>query len=197
MKRIVAALAGLQLLAAVPASAQGPAGSALVVPYRINAGDELEIFVWGEERLQRAVRVLPDGTFSFPLVGKIVALNSLPTEVESKITAGLAPQYRGAVPKVTVSVRSPAGMQFSVIGKVRSPGTFTPGRYVNALEAMSFAGGPTEFAELGNIIIVRKAGGTGLNAVRVNLKDVLNGSPRNLTPSAIPQIRGGDTVIVP
>lgn len=35
-------------------------------PYRINAGDELEINVWGEERLQRTVRVLPDGTFSFP-----------------------------------------------------------------------------------------------------------------------------------
>ena len=32
--------------------------------YRINPGDELEIYVWGEERLSRDIKVLPDGTFS-------------------------------------------------------------------------------------------------------------------------------------
>ena len=34
--------------------------------YRINPGDELEILVWGDERLHRSTRVLPDGTFAFP-----------------------------------------------------------------------------------------------------------------------------------
>ena len=140
--------------------------------------------------------MLPDGTLSFPLVGKVNALNGLPSEVEAKITAGLQAQYRGAVPLVTLSVRTTTGMQFSVIGKVRNPGTFTPGRYVNALEALSFAGGPTEFAKLGEIIIVRKAG-SGLGAVNVRLGDALKGSSRNLSPDAIPQIQGGDTVIVP
>jgi polysaccharide export outer membrane protein len=129
------------------AQRQGPPTPA--TPYRINPGDELEVFVWGEERLQREVRVLPDGTFTFPLVGRIDALNALPGDLEARITRGLQPQYRGAVPQVTVSVKSPAGLQFSVVGKVRNPGTFTPGRYVNALEALSFAGGPTEFAQLG------------------------------------------------
>lgn len=195
MRSIIAAFA-LLLLSSIPVGAQVPSGGASVTPYRINPGDDLEIFVWGEERLQRTVRVLPDGTFSFPLVGKVNALNSLPTEVESKITAGLETQYRGAVPQVTVTVRTTTGMQFSVIGKVRNPGTFTPGRYVNALEALSFAGGPTEFAKLGEIIIVRKAG-SRLGAVSVRLSDALKGSPRSLSPDAIPQIQGGDTVIVP
>ena len=31
-------------------------------PYRINPGDELEVLVWGDERLQRTVLVLPDRT---------------------------------------------------------------------------------------------------------------------------------------
>lgn len=200
MRRTVAVLAVLHLiatsLAASPAIAQAQASATPVTSYRINPGDDLDIFVWGEERLQRTVRVLPDGTFSFPLVGKVNALNSLPTEVEAKISAGLEAQYRGAVPQVTVSVRSTTGMQFSVIGKVRSPGTFTPGRYINALEALSFAGGPTEFAQLGDIIIVRKVG-SGLQTVNVRLADALKGSSRNLTTAAIPQIQGGDTVIVP
>lgn len=200
MRRIVPFLVFFYMIAtpwtSSPAVAQAPSASPPVTAYRINPGDDLDIFVWGEERLQRTVRVLPDGTFSFPLVGKVNALNSLPTEVEAKISAGLEAQYRGAVPQVTVSVRTTTGLQFSVIGKVRSPGTFTPGRYINALEALSFAGGPTEFAQLSNIIIVRKMG-SGLQTVNVRLADALKGSARNLTAAAIPQIQGGDTVIVP
>ena len=76
--------------------------------YRINAGDEIEVMVWGDERLQRVVRVLPDGTFAFPLVGQIVAAGQLPSDLERIISAALRPQYRGAVPQVTVSVKNPS-----------------------------------------------------------------------------------------
>lgn len=171
---------------------------ATATPYRINTGDEIEIFVWGEERLQRVIRVLPDGSFSFPLVGRVEALGRLPSELEAVIAKGLENQYRGDVPQVTVSVRNPSGFQFSIIGKVRGPGTFTPNRYVNVLEALSLAGGPTEFAQLGNIIIVRKDG-ENLQTFRVRLTDLLRGAPsdNDLSPRAIPQLRGGDTVIVP
>ena len=44
---------------------------------RKRAGDEIEIYVWGDERLQRVMKVLPDGSVSFPLVGRIDALNKL------------------------------------------------------------------------------------------------------------------------
>ena len=60
------------------ASQAAPAG----VAYRINPGDELDVLVWGDERLQRSVRVLPDGTFAFPLVGQVVAAGRLPSELE-------------------------------------------------------------------------------------------------------------------
>ena len=192
-----ALLGVLTVQAGVPIAAQGTAGEA-IAPYRVNPGDELEVFVWGEERLQRKVRVLPDGTFVFPLIGQVIAVNRLPTELAGEISRRLQSQYSGAVPQVTVSVSAPAGMQFSVVGKVRNPGTFSPSRYVNALEALSLAGGPTEFAELGNVLIIRKSG-NGLTTIRVRLSDMLKGSPTagDLTASRIPQIQGGDTVIVP
>ncbi|MDR6788454.1 polysaccharide export outer membrane protein [Sphingomonas sp. BE138] len=194
----------LLLLPALPASAQqqtaarpqAAAQPAALAAYRINPGDELDIFVWGEERLQRTVRVLPDGTFSFPLVGKVDALNALPGEIEARITKGLESQYRTAVPQVTVSVKTPAGLQFSVLGKVRSPGSFNPGRYVNVLEALSFAGGPAEFAQLGNVVIIRKTP-TGAQAIRVKLNDILKGSVSDVSNDSLPLVRGGDTVIVP
>lgn len=165
-----------------------------IKPYTINTGDEVEIYVWGEERLQRVVRILPDGTFAFPLVGRILAAGKLPAQIETEITEGLKPQYRGEVPQVTVSVRAPSGLQFSVIGQVKGPGTFTPGRYVNIIEALALAGGPAEFANLDNVTIVRKAGNS-IRTIKARLAGAFKG--RDLSSESIVQIEGGDTVIVP
>lgn len=191
-----AVLAAAIMVVSLPSVAIAQQTVAPGVAYRINPGDELEISVWGDERLQRSVRVLPDGTFAFPLVGQISAVGRLPSELERIITSGLQPQYRGPVPQVTVSVKNPTGFQFSVIGKVRSPGTFTPGRYVNALEALGIAGGPTEFADVANARIIRKSG-QQIQTIRVRLNDILRGNTGSLTPSDLPQIQSGDTLVVP
>lgn len=184
------------LICAVGASAQVNPRAPATTPYRINAGDELEVLVWGDERLQRDVLVLPDGTFAFPLVGQVNAAGHLPSEIERVITAGLQPQYKGPVPQVTVSVKKPSGYQFSVIGKVRAPGTFTPGRYVNALEAIAIAGGPSEFAQTSNVKIIRKAGDQ-LFVLPIRLQDALRGDTSRLGPDDIPRIESGDTLVVP
>jgi len=189
------------LLGSVAALAQGtvpapPSATVASTPYRINPGDELEVLVWGDERLQRSVLVLPDGTFAFPLVGQVNAAGRLPAEIERVITAGLQPQYKGPVPQVTVSVKRPSGYQFSVIGKVRSPGTFTPGRYVNALEALAIAGGPAEFANTGGARLIRKYGDRMI-AVPLRLQDALRGDTARLSQNEIPRIQSGDTLVVP
>ena len=165
--------------------------------YRISAGDELEIYVWGEERLQRKVKVLPDGTIAFPLVGQIKVQGYLPSEVEAAITSGLSAQYVGAVPQVTVSVVAPAGMQFSVMGRVKAPGTFTPGRYVNILEALSMAGGPGEFANLDNVLIIRKSG-EQLTTLTARLAPLFKPGTdtKDVERANILRIETGDTVIV-
>src|SRR6476620_11404620 len=200
MKKFLAYMIALVLLAFAPVASHaqsqpapaGPAGPA----YRINPGDDLEIMVWGDERLQRVVRVLPDGSFSFPLVGQVMAAGMLPTDLARIITTGLRPQYRDVVPQVTVSVKNPGGYQFSVIGKVKSPGTFTPGRYVNALEAIGIAGGPTEFAETSRIRIIRKVGGM-VQTIPVQVAAALKGDFGNMGPAEIPQLQSGDTLVVP
>ena len=172
-----------------------PSATSAGTPYRINPGDQLQIMVWGDERLQRSVLVLPDGTFAFPLVGQVNAAGKLPSEIERAITIGLQPQYKGPVPQVTVSVEKASGYQFSVVGKVRSPGTFTPGRYVNALEALAIAGGPSEFANTNAIRLIRKAGDR-IFVISVRIQDALRGDTR-LNATDIPRIESGDTMVVP
>lgn len=175
----------------------GAASTSTDSTYRINAGDELEIYVWGEERLQRKVKVLPDGTMAFPLVGQIKVQGYLPSEVEGLITKGLSAQYVGAVPQVTVSVVAASGMQFSVMGRVKSPGTFSPGRYVNVLEALSMAGGPGEFANLDNVLIIRKSD-EQLTTLNVRLAPLFKTGvdAKDVARANILRIETGDTVIV-
>jgi polysaccharide biosynthesis/export protein len=166
--------------------------------YRISPGDQLDVYVWGDERLQRPMSVLPDGTFGFPLAGTVTAGGHTPNEVEQELSRLLAPQYKGVAPQVTVSVKQPSGMQVSVVGKVRSPGTFSPIRYVTLLDILALAGGPTEFADVGNIVILRHQG-TRTSVVRGRLGSVLKGRPSDeaLTGEGNPQLMAGDTVVVP
>ena len=190
-------LAFAALQAARAAASTPPAARNLPV-YRINPGDELEINVWREDQLQRTVKVLPDGSISFPLVGSIQGAGRTTKEIEQFISAGLAGKYvDGNVPDVTVAVRNPAGLQFSVIGKVKSAGTFTPGRYVTLLEALTLAGGTDEFASLDSIVIIRKTEG-GLVTIPARLSGILRSKSISAEAvRAIPMIESGDTVIVP
>lgn len=179
------------------AIAQATPDDAQVSDYRINPGDTLEIYVWGEERLQRQVNVLPDGTIAFPLVGQIPVAGMLPQELEARIRAGLADQYRGDVPQTTVSV-APTGLQFSVMGRVNSPGSFQPGRYVNVLEALSLAGGPNEFANLNDVVIIRK-NGDRVRTLKVRMGPLFDKgvSTQDVERANLVRIESGDTVIVP
>lgn len=205
--RLIATLATLAgagglCLGAVTAMGQQTGGStatglAQSKAYRINSGDDLEVNVWGEERLQREVRVLPDGTFTFPLVGQIVAINKLPSEVAAEITRGLKTQYRDNVPTVTVSVKGISGFQFAVTGKVRAPGIFTPSRYVNVLDALIMAGGPAEFANVDNVVVLRKTGNGHINPIKVHLSRVFKGNASASDMANLPELESGDTVIVP
>lgn len=191
--------------AAIAALRTNPAAGTPVAPsavnrggYRISPGDQLDIYVWGDERLQRTLGVLPDGSFAFPLAGTVSAAGRNPSEIEAELSRLLAPQYKGVPPQVTVSVRQPSGMQVSVIGKVRAPGTFSPTRYVSVLEAMAMAGGATDFADVGNIIILRRAGDRTA-VIRAHLTNILKGRPsdEDLSSGGVPQLIAGDTVVVP
>lgn len=187
----------LLLFAAIPAaSAEAAPPPPASRAYTVNPGDQIDIYVWGEERLQRSMKVLPDGTFSFPLAGRITAQGLTTTEIEQAITKGLASQYNGQPPQVTVSVSQPMGYVFSIIGRVKGPGNFTPGRYVNIVEAIAMAGGPDEFANLDNVTIIHKTA-NGLVAQRVRLNSTMKGNISEVSANAIPQLEVGDTVIVP
>jgi polysaccharide biosynthesis/export protein len=205
--RFRAILCGLALVAAL--SAPRPlwaSGEAIGAPaarddaqYRINAGDELDIMVWGEDRMQRSVRVQPDGSFSFPLAGRIIAAGSTTGAVTQAIREQLAEKYRNGAPDVTVSVRDSAGMRFYVIGKVRNAGSYAAGKGVDIVQALSLAGGLAEFADVKGAVILRQTP-EGQVVERIRIAQILKGSRRlraGALPEPIPVLRSGDTLVIP
>lgn len=188
---VVAAI--VALLMATPALAQQTRA------YQVNAGDVLEVFVWGEDKLQRDVRVLPDGTFAFPLAGTIRAEGRTAEDIGTEIRTRIQGQFRETLPEVTVTVKDTAGMRVYVVGKVRAPGSYSIGRYLNALQALALAGGPAEFADVDNAIILSETP-TGQKAERVRLSDLLKGGKRleeGQQTQYLQPLRSGDVLVIP
>ena len=194
MNTIIVKLLAITLCAsAVAANAQE---SQDVVPstdraiYRINAGDTLEISVWKEEDLQREVLVRPDGGFSFPLAGEILAEGRTVREIREDLESRLSRFIPDLVS--TVTVVAVTGNSIFVIGQVNKPGTFIMNPVLDVMQALSLAGGMTPFASLKNIRILRREDGVQ-TAIRFDFTDVAEG--RSLEQNI--QLRSGDVVVVP
>lgn len=157
--------------------------------YRINPGDLLEISVWGEEDLQREVRVRPDGAFSFPLAGEILARGRTPTEVRQDLDSRLSRYVPDLVTTVTVTATD--GNQIFVIGQVTMPGRFVMNPALDVVQALSLAGGMTPFADVKNIVILRRQG-TRQTAMNFDYTEVSTG--RSLDQNIV--LRSGDVVVV-
>ncbi len=124
--------------------------------YLLNAGDVLNISVWNEEALQKQVIVLPDGMISFPLAGELEAQGKTVSELQTALKQNLT-EYL-ADPVVTVSVTSVSGNTIHILGKVTNPGIFVMNQPIDAIQALSLAGGLSPYAKENDIIVLRRSG---------------------------------------
>ena len=181
-------LSVLALSASQAALAQG--ASAPREPYTINPGDLLEISVWKELDLQRQVLVRPDGAFSFPLSGDVVAVDRTVEAVRQELTERLSTFIPDLV--VTVTVAEINGNKIYVIGQVNSPGQFVVNPRVDVIQALAIAGGMTPFAESNDIKILRRRNGAQ-TILRFRYNDIIKGL--NLEQNVLLEV--GDVVLVP
>jgi polysaccharide export outer membrane protein len=175
---------------------QSPAGNEAVESlvaddsYIIQPGDALKISVWKEPSLLTEALVRPDGVLTFPLVGDIVAsgrtVQQLKTELAAKLTKYVPD------PVLTVSVTRALGNKIYVVGKVNRPGEYVSNRRIDVMQALAMAGGPTPFASVNKIKILRRENGV-LKSIPFRYSDVAKG--KKLEQNII--VRGGDVIVVP
>lgn len=194
--RRLVCLGGFFALVAVaaPQSAEKPAvdSPASVAPgYRIGAGDVLGVVVWKEpEASVPDVTVRPDGKISIPLLGELEVQGRTTSELQKIIAQKLVPFIKDA--DVTVLVRSVQSEKIYVLGAVRREGAVKLTGPMTVLQALSEAGGMSEYAKRTKVYILRMESGKQVK-IPFNYKEVLSGKH----PEQNILVQPGDTIVVP
>lgn len=158
--------------------------------YTVYPGDVLQVSVWKENDLQLIVLVRPDGGMSLPLIGEVQAAGKTVQALRDELTKRFSVFVPDAV--VTVGVNQLLGNKIYVLGKVTRPGEFPINRYIDVMQALSMAGGTTPFAELNDIVILRRDGDKQ-QAIDFKYDQVSRG--KHLEQNII--LQSGDVVVVP
>ncbi len=198
------------MLAVVPAKAQGTTSShqtaQSAVPamadetvkksatadpnYVIGAQDVLDINVWKEPDVSRVVPVRPDGKISLPLLNDVQAAGLTPAQLATQITESLKKYVTN--PQVTVIVTTINSQRVYILGEVTRPGAFPLIPGMSVLQALSSAGGFTQFAKVKSIFVRRLENGKETK-YPFNYKEVISGKK----PEQDILLKAGDTIVVP
>jgi protein involved in polysaccharide export with SLBB domain len=145
--------------------------------YRLDTGDRLRIFVYGQPNLSRLYAVDQSGNISVPLIGAVRARGLSTYQLEGAIKGRLARQYvRDPVVNVDVQQNRP----FYILGEVRNAGQFP---YVTGMTiemAVATAGGYSERANERTVRLTRR----------------MDGVPRSIDATPDTEIVPGDTIYV-
>ena len=124
--------------------------------YKLRHGDALMVSVWRDEALRMEVRVLPDGSITFPLAGRVEVVGLSTPEVEARVAEKLKKYI--PVPVVTVAITATDGNQVYVLGKVVRPGAVTLiSPETTVLQMLSQVGGLDRFADGNSIRVLRNS----------------------------------------
>lgn len=158
--------------------------------------DLLEITVWKNPDLSRVTPIRPDGLISIPIIGDVQAAGLTADALAHRIADRLK-QFVAGSPAVSVSVKELNSYSVFVLGEVSKPGKYQAKSYVTLLQAISIAGGFTEFAKKNKlqVVRVRPNGDHKLHEIRIPVRydDLVagRGEPGNII------LLSGDTVVVP
>jgi polysaccharide export outer membrane protein len=175
--------------ATTPQAAPPVPEEAASADYQIGPQDILRVTVYGHDDLTQTVLVQPDGTFTFPLIGRVKASDNTPAELEKKIVTLLAKGYIRN-PQVTVVVQEFRSKTVYVVGEVARPGPYPLSGHTMLVEVLAKAG-PTANAGA-EVVIVRPPKGVAVNgpllptevAAGTDGSGTAGGAPAAATPAS-------------
>lgn len=156
----------------------------------VGTGDVFDVRVFGEEELTGDYRVGQDGTIDFPFIGRIVVSGLEPGAIATLITTQLREGNYLVQPHVSVLVREYNSKRVSVLGAVRTPGTYPLRSGMGVVEAIGMAGGCTTLANRDATTITRNTNGE-LHRYSAPVDRITDGQEQDVP------LRAGDIIRVP
>lgn len=158
--------------------------------YLIGPTDKLTIEVWKNPELSLDVPVRPDGKISVPLLDDVQAAGLTPLELKEVLTQSLREYVEN--PDVTVIVSDVGSPIVFLLGGVGRQGPIPLTRNLRVLDAISMAGGFAQFADRGDVRVLRRTS-NGLVEHRFDYDAYLDGD----APESNFLLQPGDTLVVP
>jgi len=169
--------------------------------YIVGPQDILNITSFDQQDLTGKYPVDADGTFTFPLIGRVKAGGLTLRELEAELKRLLKDGFFKD-PQLAVGVESYRSQKIHIVGEVRNPGTYALTGEMSLIEAIARAGSTLPSAS-GEALIVRPRSGkqaagplmpNGVDneATTVDLKELQSGAL-----STNVSLKDGDTIFVP
>ena len=131
--------------------------------YKMNAGDEIEIRVYGHDDLGMITRIGPDGTIGIAFMGQVKLSGYSIAEGAETLRAGLAPYIKN--PVVSITVKEIVSETATIAGACARPGVFGISNSTRLADFYAMAGSSAErlfngvdvdVADLEHSMIIRK-----------------------------------------
>src|SRR3954462_8035070 len=198
----IASLISVNLLCATGSAQTAPqTNPGLVTDYIVGPQDVLTITSYDQADLSGKFTLEADGTFTYPLIGRIKAGGLTLRALEDSLKKRLKDDGFFRNPQITVSVETYKSQKIFVVGEVRTPGSYPLSGDMNLVEAIARAGStlPTASGEAVVVHPVQGASGPTLpnqdaaaKTERIDLRAMQNGE---FTGTVV--LRDGDTIFVP
>src|SRR5260370_9261449 len=125
-----------------PAIAQTPLASqpSPATNYVVGAQDMLTITSYDQADLSGKFTVEADGTFPYPMIGRVKAGGMTLRQVEAQVKKQLKDEGFFNNPQITVSIDQYRSQKIFVVGEVRTPGPYPLSGDMNLIEALARPG---------------------------------------------------------
>jgi len=140
--------------------------------FTIGPGDEIDIVIYGEERLSGRFTVSPAGILTFPLIAPINVVGLTVAQLTKRLESALDSMVKN--PRVTASLLGVRSFSVYFAGEISRIGVIPLTSETTFLQAMTLAGGPTAFAT-GRIVLIRQVGNNKVRRFSLRYEDILTG----------------------
>lgn len=135
-----------------------PETKVLLAGATLGVDDVIAVRVYQEKELSATYRIAPDGSFDFPMIGRVQASGLTSSELSAAIMQRLKDGYLRD-PQVSVFVKEFNSKKVFVLGLVNKPGTFTYTDKMTIVQAVTLAGGLKPLAAKNDLVLTRVVDG--------------------------------------
>ena len=147
---------GYDFFSSMPTSLSAVGDLPLPNDYKISLRDQLSIILSGSKDSVFDLNVNLDGTILFPELGSISVVGLTFDEVSKKISNIIEQSFIGV--NVEVSLKNLSAKKITIVGAVKTPGTYLVNPFSTITGALAYSGGISEIGSLRKIKLIRNNG---------------------------------------